>query len=440
MKKNTVTLIVSILFISLQTLAQSINQAISFQDSLRIALEKNPKPKSKDIQILALKDRTTAAWLGFLPTFSESCDYTQDKSTTRVLGIPSRTSDIATGCSTSIDLNIFKGGRGYYEAKTAEARQKAMAAIFNSTNPLVENSKGALATLLLNTYTAIIMNQDTLELLDSITDILNRALAATSDPDDINAYKAFMATVAIQKQNALNKITLSKEDYLFEVTQVAPDRLDSFDDFINSFQIPVTPEEALAQAKLSSPDLKRRVYELQQADYATKIAWSQAYMPTIDVYYSNYFSNDIDRLDSNNNYNYHNQSAGISLSWIFSFQKKNNLSAARKELQSAQLEQLAVIDDLKHNIKKTYMNYEATSSVLEKYRQKYEMAKDQAYSDIERLESKNPISRTDLINDLNDYSNAGSNLIYAKQGVVILKFTVQQVTGTLFTNVGVAVE
>ena len=434
MKNKTPIPLVILALISHFAMAQSIEQAISFQESLRIALEKNPKPKSKDIQILALKDRTAAAWLGFLPTLNETCSSYQDKSTTRKLGISSPSKDTTNSCTTSVDLNLFTGGRNYYSAKTADAQQKARAALFNSTNPLVENSKGALATLLVSTYTNIIMNQDFVELNNSRIDILNRAIATTSDPDDISAYTALIDTANIEQKSALDKIALDKEDYLYEVTQEAPQRLDSFDDFIASFIIPSTPEEALAQAKSNSPDLKRRVYELKAAEYAVKIAWSQAYMPNLDAYYSNTYLNDTDRLDAKNNYNYRDQMAGLTLSWTFSLQKNTNVSATKKELQSAQLEQQAVMDDLKHNIKKTYMNFEASSSTLEGYRLKFQKAKDKVYNDLDRLESKAPVARADLINDLNDFRYSGNSLIYSKQGVVMLKFTIQQVTGALFSS------
>jgi outer membrane protein TolC len=408
--------------------------AVSLQEALNTALTQNPKPLSKDLQVLALKDRTTAAWLGLLPRLSVAVSRQLTRSHTTVEDITTQSKARSDSGSLSVTMNLFDGGTQYYSARIAENNMKATEALFNSTNPLVENTKGALATLMMHAYLQVVFTRALQVEFQGIVQALEVVEKFARKEDDRVYYRARIANLNIEIQKFVNMEGEALADYAYVANAAAPKDFDTMAQVIESLVLPATSDEAFVTAKLRSPDLRYRSYQLKAAEYATKIASAERYMPRVDLMFSRGANHNLDRITPAYSSRGKDESFYLSVSWNFDPGSIHRSLAAKKELRSARLEQQAALQDLEHNIRKAYIQVKSNENLLSSYLTKYESAVVKVQATLDRVEAGEDVSREVIGGDLDDLIQTGMNIHNTRSELIRTKFSIQQSMGTLFSE------
>lgn len=409
---------------------------ITLQQAIRLTLQRNPKTKSKDMQIEALKERTRAAWAAFLPTASLSCTYGQTSANSNASGTYLDTRTRNQGCSVGVNINLYRGGSDYYNAMAAESTALGQEDVFNSTSTLINNTRGAVAAQTVSIYSNLMLFDTELEYYAYERKALEKFLTAAKTDEDRVRVQATIDNVDANIKSIMASIEVARSDFEFVVTVPAPPEVERFDSAIAGMVIPDTREEALEIAQEQSPDLKATDHFLDASRYRAKGQKADLFGPRIDLSLVKNHGRFDNRMDPFNSSYSSSGMVQITIQASLSAPKFFGHTAAQDEVIAAELERDAALKDLMQKIIKLYANNATYNKLEVLYRRQFQDSRAVIDDILRRIDQGGEINMEYALGRFSTHGANFSNLLQNELNLLSGRFSVQQIIGTLFRQLG----
>lgn len=420
------------------------NPPRTLHEAILTSIQKNPKTQAKDRLVEALHFQTQAAKDQSLPTVSLSCGYSNSSGQGGYQGkTPDDSSSNSRNCNAGISMNLYDGGANQYSAKAAEAQEEATRYRYNSTNPFIQNTKGSLAGKTLESYLNLVTLKETISEYEYENQYLNRvAIIAKSDTDK-NTINSQIASINGAIVGIKLDLEQAKSQFKYFVTVEPADILDSLEMTIEKLRIPVNIEEAKNIAQEKNPDLKASDYDLEAAKNTTKSVRASL-GPRVSLYANKSYNNSGDAyVYSGLPYQSNSSTVGVNLSIALGVSKFHSLDATAKREEAALADHDGALDDMNFQIKNYYEQLANAQTMLNLRQHEFELSKKSTEDILNQLNSSNPDPDGKLLtNALAARGNRASvfmQLYGMYPGIlpntVRLKFSIQQVTGTVFDEI-----
>ncbi|MBK9293831.1 MAG: TolC family protein [Oligoflexia bacterium] len=412
-------------------LATSPAWSFSIQDAIKTAFEKNPITQANDIRVEAAELRSRAAWLEMLPSVGVHASKNVGKNSNQSDGITTYSRSSSEAWSYGLSFNVFNGGADYYRAKAAEADKNALKATNDSTNTLIPDTKGALASDVLNAYVNLVVNQSYLDLSKKLLVECEKVLPKVIKPDDLSQLKTYITALKNSVTSLEGRVQKDIKTFIY-IIKIPPPRLDSLEEIILSLNIPESADKAFQIALENSPDLKIRNYVLESARYNQKAQIANSYLPIVDVHvgrsgYSGEIDNTAGLLSKSN-------SAAITFSYNWGPATEAYNKATQKEIIAKEKDLEKELERIKHNIEVN--NYRELAILEQDKIEKESLTKtveEEMHKLLERLvtgEDSNIDPRKHIV----EFETKKSLEITAKINLIFRKFELQKYIGTLFQD------
>ncbi len=405
--------------------------AMSLQEAMHTAFERNPRTQANDLRLKAMNERTRAAWMQFYPTFAVTYGYNYSQFDSSLM--PEATQASTSSLTFSLGMNVFDGGVNLFNARAAEANQRAREAQYNSTNALIPNTKGAIADLVFNAYTDILRNRDSREYRRYVRMVLEKILKAAVTNEERRQVQGQLDGMDAEDSNAAFDAEKAIRDFEYVVKAPAPAKIENFSETIMNIRIPGSPDEALDIALEKSPELKVASYQLESMQFAYKSAQSSLHSPRVDVRVSS-TRNDTDPSEGTSS-NSQTNVVGLTVQWTFGASRLASNRAAALEIEAAQKDRDGELDQLQNKIQNIYPKIANYNRVLSIFERNYVTARKNLDDVIAQIDQGQNVQVSTALGLLTNLHMTWGPLIMTKQSLATTKFTVQKTIGTLFDQI-----
>lgn len=428
-KKLPQQLIAMSLLLSMQNALADQTKPRTLRESVLMAISLNPKTKSKDIQIESMHERTLSAKANKYPSGSVSCS----QSTTNAVMSGVSSNSISRDCNITGSMTLYDGGSNNYSYLATKEEEEAQRQRFNSTNPFIQNTKGSLANQTMGAYMGLTSSKESINSANRDIIILQNILTTTTNSDDQGLVNAKIAQIKMSLARSKSNYLKSLSDFKYVVTTYPADNLENMEDAIHSLEIPTSADEAVQISLQKNPDVQATNASLRAAN-DTLLAAKAALGPRVSLVLTLDKNSYVSPMDSINNYSEHSTYAGVQISIPLSLSTYHYTKSQELSKRAAELDRDAALDDAQHGIESAYAELEAAEI-------QHDLAL-KAYNDAMAVVQA---TQTKIINHdptvpsiqtcLSQYENLSSqvgNLMGAQSTIVVLKFTIQQLAGTVF--------
>lgn len=432
-KLATITLLSLVTFSNAFSLENSPSEATpkphTLIQSILLAISLNPKTKSKDVQIEAMHEQTLAAKANQYPSGSVNCSYgyTQGK----VAGVPEK--GTYADCSLSASATLYDGDSAKFAYLASKEQEDAARQRFNSTNKFIQNTKGQLAGDTVRTFIEISASKQSVIAKTKNLDILNNLYALTNDSNTKGLIKAQVTQAQISLAQAKSNYSQALSEFKYVVTILPADNLENLEQSIASLKIPGSVEEAVKISLERNPDVQATNASLRAADYTYKSVRASmgpkvSVVATIDTNLNH------DSINSVNNYSGHSNYIGVQLSLPLSLSLSHYTKSQALSKKYAQLDSEAALDDARHGLESTYDELAAQliqhDLLVTAYNEALETV-EETQRQIANNEDHLPSVQTALDQYFN-MNNQLSSLLNSQMAILSIKFSIQQLAGTVF--------
>ncbi len=420
-----------ILFISLNS------NAITLQEAIHTAFQKNPITHANSLRVEAAKDRAEGARLDMLPSGYISYSKGLNRYDSTSDGVRSRGENQNSGWSIGATANLYNGGASIYRARAAEKRAQVLEAINNSTKPFMEDTHGYLANDVYLAYFNLVSLRRQHEFYSKQAESLKILLGAAKTEEQ----KTEVQNAIISSNNGLLNLKNSLEkwasSFQYFVKVPVPARLSSMDELIEGLVIPVNSELAVQTSFSKAPDIMAAQYSLEEAKYNRKAAIADMFAPKVDLSVSRGQQN-LEGMGINA------ESLGTSVNLTISvplgLSRAAYTRAINKEVAAAEKDLDKYYEKTEYNLKSVhYPDFYNLSEMQERLKFTYAKATEDLEALLAKVQSKQDI---DIRYALSLFSNQQSQFIELIQNEANLagtKFEIQKVIGTLFDSVETAI-
>ncbi len=413
-------------------------QASSLQESLQIAFERNPRGAANRQRLEALEARSKAAWADLWPTLNFNYSFSKGPYEMSEKDSTLKGDSLNAGPHYSLNLNLYKGGADHLSAQAADQRLKAQEAVYNSTNALIPNTRGAIANLVEKAFITILVETEAERFALECIETFEHLKSNSRSPEETILYQNHINALRADLQRVRFKIETARRNYEFVVTLPPPARMDSLDEVIESLRIPANAAEALSLALEKSPDILASRHTLEEKKLQYEATRARLNSPRVDLSISH---NRNRSMDSNYpTYQFNSTRVMASISWSFSPSYSHLQEAAHKEVEATQSELSATAAELENSIVNLYTDLESRQNLQNQFEQDYDRVRIAVEQLKEDARQGKPVNVTYAINLMQSYDLIWSQTISGKLLIADMKFLIQRTIGTLFDAVSQYIE
>lgn len=427
-----VMLSMSLTVTSSLSLAQE-NNAVGLLQAVKVALSENPKIRANDKTLEAMVLRVQALKKSRLPSIQLGASANLDQGLTHD-GIQSDSyRNRYASAGASLNWNLFDGGALRNRIASAECSFKERQANFNSTNTMIRNTQGQIASAVVENYVDLAEARENIKFTESILQILTTLRVAAKTQGEILETENFIANMTLNLEQLKADEIKASRNYEYVVTQPVPSQVESFQGMINSLVIPSSPEEALQIALEKSPEIKTARYQIECNRLDHKSAKASAYSPKVNL------SVGYDRSNQNlagSPYNTQGASIGISIRMNLEPGSSSELKSQRKEIESAQDNLDGTIADTKHELETNYPDLQNSIRFAELHQQNFLKHQTNVQQFLTDIANHKSISVSDALKQVAAMMNSWYSQGREVSRVLNKKFQIQKSVGTLFENLG----
>jgi len=405
---------------------------MTLQEALITTFERNPKMQANEKRLEEVRLHAKAAWEDLWPSFSLNYSVYQGRSKYEIDGetYGPYTEKMRNG-SAGVDITVFNPGRAA-RARAADVEVQMQTAIYNSTQPFIENTKGALASEVQETYSAVLMFRQLITVTDELLAILQVFADHANTGEEKNRVQESINSTRASRMGIEVPLNTYSRTFNHLVTIDAPEQLSSFDEIIESLRIPGSIDDAIVIGMTNSPNLKVKAFAIERARHTYDAKWAETWLPRV------YLS-----LSSGHSYTSmmgqeavsRGPSAMLNFSWSFSVSDRTRLEASRVNQEAAELDLRGLERDLKHKLGNLYERYHGYARKDLLLLSNLEEVRLNMHAFLERIKRDEDV---DLVKDglvlLQNLSNAYREVIDNKSQLVDMTFEIQKSIGTLFED------
>lgn len=411
-------------------------QPKSLREAVLLTIELNPKTRAKDLLIQAQHETTLGVKAQMYPSGSFGCGTSLSPGRTVIDNNPMDSRQSTINCNLSGSVTLWDGGVGRYNYKAAIKTEEAVAQRLKSTSPFVHNGKGSLANAAMMAYMSLVMNQSILKETERNIVFLQKFLAVTTNPDEQSLIAAKLYALNRYYTKTDSHYRQAQKQFRYVVTTDPGTPLESLEETIVNVRIPATPQEAFLISLEKNPDVKSTEASLQAEEYTLKAAKAAA---GINVSLVGNLNGGQSHEALNGPYDFRSTSGsvGIQARIPLSFSRGHYTKAQKLRKESARSERDSALDDAKYGIESTYDELEAEVVLHGLATQGYNDSLRIVEATIEKIENHDP-SLPSTQTFLSQYANLSENfgiLIGAQATMLTLRFSIQQLAGTVFDQV-----
>lgn len=407
--------------------------ATSLQEAISTAFEKNPITHANDLRLEAAKYRAKGVNKERLPETSINCYRASEDLHLKLNGTAGPYDVRDRGCSFDINATLFDGFAGKNEAIAAQREVEALAARNNSTNALIENTKGSVANQVFDIYVWIVENAAYTEYNKLRKIRLEALLKVAKTEEQKNEIKAKLANNSNGAFNLKQSYQRASAAYLQVVKIPIPSKVDNFKELAESLEIPRNPDEAIELALLKSPDIVEDQKSLEAAQYRRKSEMARMFAPKVNmnVGYGNTMYEET---------GYFSKSKGVSTS--LSVQVPLGLSK-RDYAKASALEVLAKEKDLDQTLSlieykirdELYFNFAGYIELSERLKRSMDKTNEDVEEVIKKAQAGQSVDIRYALSIMEEYGSQVDQYIFNEKQLVTSKFTIQRTIGTLFDKI-----
>lgn len=403
----------------------------TLQQALQTAFDKNKRTAENEQRLQYARERLRARWQRvYLPPIYLEFSHTRSRDKDNAFGADVITRSVYGTTSASLNVNLWRGGADVAAAEAEEMRVQALEATNNSTDALLPNTKGAIATLVEASFLDILYHKEALQGIAYVREKIMKYRASLKDPAQIEALNRVLQSIQAQEKKALGDLEMAQDNFMFAVTEPAPDNMVSFEDVIESLVIPESFEMAFQEAMKNSPELRASEYRLKAAELGYSAAKKAAHSPSVDLSISKgkerYTENGV--LLSRNT----GTTVGVSITIPFSIPEVTAANAEALNVASLRSSRDAAIEDLRHELGQVYKKKNTHESQLALYKQNMAVVVASLEKLSEDIDNGNAIDFNRATPLFGEFGQIMNITLGYKWGLTDAKFKTQKLIGSLF--------
>lgn len=433
------------MLVTLSILLTAFNPAIAqdsvgrgLQQSIRTALDKNPKIRSNDKVLEAMLLRVDSAKMSQLPSLrvGYSASHSSGSISDIGSGVQQPYGVSSRGANISLNWNIYDGGAKRKRIESMECSFKERQANFNSTNTQIRNTQGQIASLVVQFYVALSRSKQNILFTEQVILVLNKFRTAAKTQGEILETENVINNITLDLKEQQATLTSAAGNYKYVVTEDAPADVDSYQQMIESLSIPASPEMAMKIAREKSPEIKSAKYQIECARLRYDSAKASAYSPRVDVSVGRNFGNVTSNIPSGTSSGLSTTSAQISISMNLDAGSSGELNAQKKEIAAAQDNLDGTIADTQHEIQTQYPDLVNAISFAEAYNKNFLASQENIMKYAQDIDAHKQVNVSDALKELGNLMN--NYYSYQRYTSVVLntKFQIQKTVGILFDSLG----
>ncbi len=398
----------------------------SLQDSIRRALINNPITNSnqklieaQELSVKALKQSQQ------LPTLSSS--YTISRSTGDRL---STSQNLFIG----LNLNIFRGGADKHREKAAEASVLAQKARIHSTDILLPDTNGHLASNVFSAFLSITTNNEGISLSREGISLIEEIYPYFGSEDQLQLQTQLNNLSDNIRRQETNKFT-AINDFIHHVHESPSVNIQSLEELRLSLEVPGSAEESVNMGLTRSPTIVALNYDLEASRHSYRADSAVARSPRIDIS----AGRNIHHLRSHEIHT-QNQANIVALTLNYSWHPSTStyLEATSKRLEATihrlDSEKLKIT----HRINSLYNSLINTEGFISSFEERALNEREAFDLLAQRLRRGDKVNIQTVLDKFIAYMNAVDNWTHYTIAAINYRFALQQTIGTLFENVDVS--
>ncbi|MEQ8240178.1 MAG: TolC family protein [Cyclobacteriaceae bacterium] len=431
-------LLITIVFLSFQSLAQQDSVMLSLDDCINIGLERNIQLKrARNNQLIAEANRFQSI-MNFFPSLSASLNYDYFFGTFFDTNIGAQISSTSNSSQPNINANLvlFSGLQNHHNAKRAGYNQEAAVSDVNSTRLDVE-------TNILTSYLRVILDRENIQISADRVDLLAKQLEreqkrVSVGVGNLESVYNFRSQLATEKLNLTNLENTYRSDLLslIQAMQLDPSQsaygvmpyeiseeellleLDPFEQVLNE-SIDGNPALNAARARQKASEYQ---FKIAKANRYPRVTWTGAVG-------SNYSSNGAFNPSTGereadatwaeqlqyNEYEY--MEFRLSIPIFTRFQTSTNVQTAKFNISNAELDVKQAMNTVTNVVQQAYLDLVSAQTTYNSAKENLG-ALDQTYVFMKkRFETGNTDFYT-YLESLNNKNRAEIQLINAKYSII----------------------
>ncbi len=410
------------------------------QNAIKTALEKNPKIKSNDKTLEAMVMRVESTKLSQLPSLGLSISTSRSQGTAYDSSNPDLQDyrNSRRGSEVTLNWNVFDGGAKRKKIKSMECSFKERQAQFNSTNTLVRNTQGQVASAVVLHYISLTKAQENVKLTQQILAALAKIRTIAKTDGQILQIENLINSSNLELQTFQAAVTSSANNFEYVVTEPPPIQLDTFQQIIDSLTIPESPTAAMTIALEKSPEIKTARFQIECMRLRYESARAEIYSPRVDVSVGKSYGNQNVNTLTGRTSGSGGTTAGITLTMGLNAGSSGELNAQLKDIESAQDNLDGTVADTKHEIDLGYPELANSINFAESYKRNYISSQANIQKYLLDIDAHHPAPAEDIVKELFNLEN--NFLAYQRYTIIVLnaKFQIQKTVGTLFESLGLS--
>lgn len=348
--------------------------SMGLHEAISETLKNNPKTNAKlhELKAMALQNQALEekAW----PSASLNCSqyYYNSKNRDWIHDSNYASRSQNSDCGIYFNYNLFDGGSLKYQAQAAKESEKAYRERINSTNFMIQDTKGLLISQTYKAYLQLIGTQIQLDHYIEKLKYVENLKTWIASSDDQKMWEQSHQNIQNMIQNLKEQME-RHQSFFYYVVRVQPSNLEFPENLLNQLSIPQNDSAAYEEALLKNPDLKARQHELNAARLRLK-STEASLGPKLDASIAR---ENIRYQDPalNSSLKTHQSSIEISLSLPLDASKYTYKQASEESVLSAEWTLESVKNDLKQNLFDDYQNMLSNANLYEKVKTQYQNSK-----------------------------------------------------------------
>lgn len=406
---------------------------VGLLEAVRIALSENPKIRANDKTLEAMTLRVEALKMSRYPSIHLGASSSFDNGSTYDGFQSNSYNNRSTSKSASLNWTVYDGGALKNRIESAKCSFKERQASFNSTNTMMRNTQGQIASVVVENYVSLVEARENIKFTESLLQILSTLRSAAKSQGEILEVENFISNLTLNLEQLKAEELKAARNYEYVVTEAAPTNVESFQSMIDSLIIPKNPDEALQIALEKSPEIKTARYQIDCNRLEYKSAKASAYSPKVSL------SVGYDRSNQNlsgSGYNSQGASVGISIRMNLDPGSSSELKAQRKEIDSAQENLDGTIADTKHDLDSNYPDLQNSIRFADLHNQNFMKNQAIVQQYLQDIADHKSVSVSDALKQVSNMTGSWHSHSREVSRVLNKKFQIQKSVGTLFENLG----
>jgi len=402
----------------------------TLKDAIATAISLNPKTISTDQFLESVSLENDAFKKNREPKINVQCSKTLQRSRTSFEQIGSHLNEMENAdCEISTSINLYDGGAHRNEYKESLARENSTRASFNTADSLIPNTRGGLANRTLQSYINYISQKESIDFFLKIKSFTSLLLKINNSQNLKNALGSIDQTLL-----ELNGRLKINEKYFENVVLRKPhEMMEGFEQTQTNLFIPATATEAFDRALENGPEIKRRTYAIEMANYSMKAQKSRR-EPRLDLYLG--YTTGQSKNPSNPTSDYRSRGSYVTLvlSKQFGFSYGLVDQAAAKYLASKESEKEAAILETQNNLDMTYSTLNFTLENFEQYKKRYQSLSKYIYELESKIKNNEKIDENiiEILTSIDTVTGMFFKMQKNQIEIINLKYSILQMTGDLF--------